>query len=439
MGTPIGGGSRAERHERYQEAFVIVGWSASAGDRPFAAILLGRRDRGKIRYAGRVDTGFSQADLASLPRRFKALARPEPTVEEDLPRTVTRGVQWLKPELVAEIAFSERGEDGIVRHGRFVGLIPERRGRVPNRERLPAFPAQTERGVAARLTHPDKVLYPQANLTKRDVADYLQVVADRMLPHLVNRPVSLLRCPDGQMSQCFFQRHVGAGMTEAFRRVVIADTGGKPAEYVYLADLQGVLAAAQFDVLEFHVWGVHVDLIDRPDRIVFDLDPDPTVGFPLVREAAERMRAALDTHGLASFAMLTGGKGVHVVVPIARRHDWPAVKQFAKAVAERFAAEAPDRFVATMSKAKRHGRIFIDYFRNDHAASAIAPYSPRARANAAVAWPVTWDELARTASADAISLMTARERLGEADPWQGYATTKQSLNTANLHALAVPD
>jgi len=288
-----------------------------------------------------------------------------------------------------------------------------------------------------RLTHPDKIMFPAHDVTKRDVALYLQAAAERMMPHVANRPLSLLRCPEGQAKQCFFQRHGGTGLPAAIRRVSITNKDGEAAEYLYITEADGLLAAAQYDVLEFHIWGAPVADVDRPDRIVFDLDPDPAVAFPVVREAASQVRAALDALGLQSFAMLTGGKGLHVVAPITRHHDWPVVKQFAKALAERFAAEAPDQYVATMRKARRKGRIFIDHFRNERTASAVAPYSPRARESAAIAWPVTWEELAKTASADAVSLSAATRRLAEPDPWHDYMTTKQRLTMAALRALDV--
>ncbi len=284
-----------------------------------------------------------------------------------------------------------------------------------------------------RLTHPDKILYPEPRLTKRDVALYLSAAADRMLPHLANRPLSLLRYPAGLGHQGFFQRHASPGMPASIRRLAIEGT----ADYVYVADQTGLVSAAQFDVLELHIWGVHVDDVERPDRVVFDFDPDSSVEFSAVRQAADQMRAALEALGLASFAMLTGGKGVHVVVPVIRQHPWPIVKAFAKALAERFAADQPERYVAAMSKARRKGRIFIDHFRNERTASAIAPYSPRARADAAVAWPVTWEELAMAKSANPVTLPVAIRRLADQDPWTGYAGVKQKLTAAVLRTLAI--
>jgi len=286
------------------------------------------------------------------------------------------------------------------------------------------------------LTHPEKELYP--GISKRAVAEYLDAAADRMLVHLKKRPVSLLRCPAGASGKCFFQRHIGSGLPDAIHRLDIPDNRGQHAEeYLTIDDRAGLLAAIQSDVLEYHIWGVHADNAEKPDRIVFDLDPDPAVPFAAVRDAAVHMRMALNGLGLVSFPLLSGGKGVHVVVPIARRHGWAVVKAFAGALANRFATEAPDRFVANMRKAKRTDRIFIDYFRNDRTASAICPYSPRAREGAPVAWPVTWDELAKAESANGITIATAARRLAEPDPWADYAGVRQALSAPALRALAV--
>jgi bifunctional non-homologous end joining protein LigD len=294
--------------------------------------------------------------------------------------------------------------------------------------------------AGVRLTHPDKVLFPQQGITKRDLAAYLDTVADRMLPHCADRLISLVRCPEGRSKKCFFQRHAGAGLPEQIQHLQVASKDGASEDYLYLTGKEGLVAAAQMGVLEFHIWGSRIDDVERPDRVVFDLDPDPSVDFTTVKAAAAGMRDALDALGLASFPLLTGGKGIHVVAPIQRRHEWPTVKGFTKALAERFAENEPDRYIATMSKAKRKGRIFIDYLRNERSATAIAPYSPRARDGAPVAWPVTWKALDGIDAANAANIVTvesARERLRAPDPWNDYADVKQSLTAAALRALGV--
>ena len=306
-------------------------------------------------------------------------------------------------------------------------------------EKVPRRKAEASDVVldGVRLTHPDKILFAQQGITKRDLADYLDAAAERMLPHCAGRLISLVRCPQGRGKKCFFQRHAGAGLGDAFRQLAVRTKDGGSDDYLYLNGTSGLIAAAQMGVLELHIWGSRIDDIERPDRIVFDLDPDPSVAFSAVKTAATAMRDALEGLGLRSFPLLTGGKGIHVVAPVLPRCEWPAVRGFAKALAERFAADAPDRFIATMSKAKRKGRIFIDYLRNDRSATAIAPYSPRAREGAPVAWPVTWAALDGIAAANAVTLVEARARLGELDPWDGYAAVRQELTPSALKTLGV--
>lgn len=282
---------------------------------------------------------------------------------------------------------------------------------------------------AVALTNPDRVLYPAMGLTKADLAAYYRAVADLMMPYIVDRPISLVRCPQGRQRKCFFQRHRVEGFSDLFRTVKVKETVGGQKGYLYISQPEGLIAGVQFGVLEFHIWGSTVADTERPDRLVFDLDPDPAVGFPEVRKAAFEMRGFLAELGLESFPMITGGKGIHVVAALNPVADWPLVKRFARSVAETMAGHAPDRYVANMAKARRKGRIFIDYLRNDRTASAIAPYSTRAKEGAPVAWPVTWDQLKRVASAAAVDVpkaMQAVKRM-KASPWQGYEESRRPV------------
>jgi bifunctional non-homologous end joining protein LigD len=290
--------------------------------------------------------------------------------------------------------------------------------------------------AGVRLTHPDKELYPDAHVAKRDLARYAEAIAPRMLPHIARRLLSLVRCPEGQGEPCFFQRHSLPGNLPAIHRFK-ADGKKATDAYLYIEDLQGLIALAQMGVLEIHIWGSRIDDIDRPDRMVFDLDPADDVAFADVKAAALRLRDLLAAMHLESLPMLTGGKGIHVVVPLQPRHGWDVVKGFAGALALRMAADQPDRFVATMSKAKRHGRIFIDYFRNDKAASAIAPYSTRARAGAPLAWPLSWRSLPRIEAANEVTLANHQRRRAGPDPWAGYAKIRQTLQPSVLRALDI--
>jgi bifunctional non-homologous end joining protein LigD len=290
--------------------------------------------------------------------------------------------------------------------------------------------------AGVRLTHPDKQLYPDEHVAKRDLALYYQTVAKRMLPHVARRLLSVVRCPEGRDEPCFFQRHPIPGSLAAIRRFKRQDKKGEP-DYIYIEDLRGLVSLAQMGVLEIHIWGSHVDDIDRPDRMVFDLDPAEDVPFAAVKAAALQLRDVLDAARLKSFALLSGGKGVHVVVPLRPRHGWDVVKGFAGALAQRLAAEEPGRYVATMAKAKRKGRIFIDVFRNDKSATAIAPYSTRSRSGAPLAWPLGWAALPRAESAHIVTLANFRRRLAAPDPWPAYARTDQTLEPAALRALGI--
>jgi bifunctional non-homologous end joining protein LigD len=275
--------------------------------------------------------------------------------------------------------------------------------------------ADTGTVAGVRLTHPDKVLYRAQGITKQDLADYYLAAADRMLPHVAKRPLTLVRCPAGSERKCFYQRHAGAGVPDELGEIPIA---GFAEPYLYIKDTPGLIALAQMGVLEIHPWGARIDRTDRPDRIVFDLDPGEGLDFAAVTAAALEVRARLEAQGLAAFAKTTGGKGMHVVVPIARRHTWPAVKAFAKATAEAMAADAPQRYLTRIAKAERKGRIFIDYLRNDPTSTAIGPYSTRARAGAPVAMPLAWDEVTPDLDPTDFTMASVPRRIARMpDPW----------------------
>jgi len=426
-----------------QQEFVVVGWTKSdKQDRAFSSLLLAVHEDGKLRFAGKVGAGFSDRTLSDLSKRFAKLKAAKPPVQADLPPAERRKIVWLKPTLVAEVEFAEFTSDGSVRHARFLGLREDKMAKdVKREEAAPADKAKpkpkkgSDAVAGIRITHPERVLYEEPRVTKLDLARYLEAAAPRMLEHLGDRLVSLVRCPEGPAATCFFQRHRGAGLSEAIGSVPVEEEKGKSEDYLHIDSVEGLAAAAQMGVIEFHIWGSRVDRIEQPDRLVFDLDPAPDVAYATVVEAAHEMKAVLEALELQSFPMITGGKGIHVVVPIVRQHAWPTIKAFTGAVAHRLAEAHSDRYVAVMTKAKRKGRIFIDYLRNGRTATAICPFSPRARAGAPVAWPVTWPALARQSGANAVDIPTAMKRLGEPDPWKGYATLKQRLTKAALKAV----
>jgi DNA ligase D len=281
-----------------------------------------------------------------------------------------------------------------------------------------------------RLSSPDKVLYPEQGITKRALAEYYLAVSDRMLPHIENRPLTLVRCPTGQQKNCFYQRHAGSGVPPEIGQFVVPGFEHSGA-YLYVKDAPGLVALVQMGVLEMHPWGVRIDRPDRPDRVIFDLDPGEGLGFDDVVGAALEVRDRLRDLGTTSFVKTTGGKGLHVVVPLERRYEWKAVKGFAKAFAQAMAEAEPERYLTKAAIAERTGKIFIDYLRNDATATAVAPYSTRARAGAPVATPLDWSEVKAGLDPKRLNVNTIPDRLRESEePWQDIAKSAQRLPAA---------
>jgi bifunctional non-homologous end joining protein LigD len=289
-----------------------------------------------------------------------------------------------------------------------------------------------------RLSSPGKILYDEQGITKLELAEYYRAVAHWMLPHVADRPLTLIRCPQGQEKYCFVQRRVGEAFPSYIHRVTVEVEGEKgEAVHIAVGSLRGVLYLVQIGVLEIHTWGSRRDRLDRPDRMIFDLDPDPSLPFEAVIDAALRIRARLAGLGLESFVKTTGGKGLHVVVPLTRGASWDQVHDFSRALAEEMVSAEPSRYLAESSKAGRTGKIFIDYLRNAYSATAIAPYSTRARAGAPVSTPLTWAEVEAGVAPGDFTVLTVPDRLKKLkrDPWQAYATTRQSLTKSVRAAL----
>ena len=351
---------------------------------------------------------FDAETRKALWRELNALRRPSPPFVST-PAATRRGAIWVEPRLVAEIAFANWTRDGILRHPSFQGLrtdkpakaiVKEKAKPVAKASKAPA-PSAKSRGpdtvAGVVLTHPDRVLYPDVGLTKHDLAEYYAAVAEAMLPHLAGRPLSLVRCPEGAAAKCFYQKHPGHSAPKALRRIKIKESAGTH-EYVVADDVGALVALVQMGVLEIHPWGSREDHLEKPDRIIFDFDPAPDVSWHASGRGRRGHARRLGSLGLESFLNTTGGKGLHVVAPIAPRDEWPDVKAFTKAVAVAAERDAPRDYTTVMSKAERRGRIFIDYLRNDRGATAIAPYSTRARAGATVATPLPWSALKPTSS-----------------------------------------
>jgi bifunctional non-homologous end joining protein LigD len=423
------------------QEFIIIGYSKSdKKGRPFASLLLGYYDADdRLTYAGRVGTGYSEETLATLGPKLRELRLPRRPDIKDLQHR--SDAVYVKPELVAQISFIGWTADRVVRHAVFQGLRedkPARQVRTEEKRMAQAPDADGAVRVAGvRLTSPDKVLYADEGITKREVAEYYLRVADRMMPYIEDRLISLVRCPQGAETTCFFQRHASAGFPEQFKGLRIKENNSDDEEeYIYMEDAAGLVASAQIGVLELHIWGSRIGNVERADRIVFDLDPDEGLRFADLKNAALEVRDMLEAIGLKSFVMATGGKGLHIVCPITPKYEWPEVKAFCRAIAETLASQHPDRYTANIRKASRKGRIFVDYLRNDRTSTAICPYSTRNKPGGTIAVPLTWDALNSLKSAHPISLRdgAAIDRLLAEDPWAGYPKVKQSLPLDTLLA-----
>jgi bifunctional non-homologous end joining protein LigD len=439
-----------------RQEFVIGGFTdpktARAG---IGALAIGYYKDGKFHYAGRVGTGFSQMVSQALAKQLRKLAQSE-SAFVDIPREARRSVHWVKPSLVCEVEFLAWTRDGVLRHPSFQGLRedkpavevkrespmkPDRAGAATSRTAKLSAPTKktsTENAVAGvTITHPDRVVFPADGITKLQLAEYYGAIAKFILPHLVDRPLSLLRCPGGIGGECFFQKHFATGV-KSLPRIAITEKSGT-SEYLMIRNERDLILLIQEGVIEIHPWGARGDDPDKPDQLIFDLDPAPDLEFAAVVEAALAMRSHLDTIGLRSFAKTTGGKGLHVVVPLRRGIEWKALKEFALAVGENFVTADPARFTVNSRKAMRARKIFIDYLRNDRGSTAVAPYVVRARPGAPVALPLDWKEITPALRPDKFTLATvpALLRARKRDPWADIAKLRQTITPAMRRAIGM--
>jgi bifunctional non-homologous end joining protein LigD len=432
-----------------RQELVVGGFSEPSGSRNrFGALLIGAYDDArKLRYRGKVGTGFSERALVEIHARLAPLEQASPAFVDPPRGADARGVHWIRPKLVAEVAFTELTSDGMLRHPRFIALRDDKppeevalqRPRAAERRPKPAAQRTTPRTPSKlRLTSPDRVLYPNDGITKRELAEYYAAVADQVLPHVVDRPLTLVRCPEGHEKECFYQKHISQGMPGVIRQVPIEEDR-KLEHYMAIDDLEGLLALVQFGALELHVSGARTGDPNRPDRLVFDLDPDPALAWARVEEGAISVRERLAKLGLQTWVKTTGGKGLHVVCPIAPTLDFDLAKAFCKAIADDMVAREPRKYVATVSKARRTGKIFLDYLRNASAATAVAAFSTRARTGAPVSTPLGWDELASGVRSDHFTVRNLPQRLAalRRDPWHGFAECRQKVDHSALRELGV--
>ena len=457
-----------------RQEFVIVGWQKSDKRRGFRSLHLAVNQGKALHYVGKVGTGFDNATIEALSERMAELTVDAPPL--DVPKAMLRGSSWIKPSLVAEVAYAEFTAEGVLRHASFIGLREDKRAREvvlevasatkkdPSVSRdaaatSPEVEGRRKKAVAGgrkappsalraatspplrgredlrtaadfdlRLTSSERVVFPEDGLTKGALADYYAAVADLLLVDLASRPMTLIRCPQGRAKNCFFQKHDSGSMGKHVHRVPITTTSATE-DYLYVDEALGLLECVQMNTIEFHGWGSRIDPLEAPDRLVFDLDPDEGLGFDRVRMAAVRLRDLLADLGLETFPLLSGGKGIHVVAPLDQSAQWPEVKSFAERFSRAIAEAEPETFTANIRKNQRKGRIFLDWLRNQRGSTAVMPYSARARAGAPVAAPVTWEELGGIETAARYSIRDAAVLIERASSaaLRGWGRSKQVL------------
>jgi len=414
-----------------RQEFVIGGYSGSnASPGGLRSLLVGYFKDQRLIYAGKVGTGFSVRQRSTLKKQLDD-ERQTTAPFDNPPRG--KDLHWSQPRLVAEIAFSEWTQERVLRHPVFKGLREDKPAGQVVLESQAAAPSRAERSRPAskkstaldiagvRLTHPDRVLYPEFGLTKEKLARFYERIADWILPHIRHRPLTIVRCPQGSTEECFYQKHFKETLPEQLKAVRISE-GRQERNYIYIEDLPGLIALVQISVLELHPWGSRIEHLENPDTLVFDLDPDPELEWEYVVQTAWHLRGILQGFGLSSYVKTSGGKGLHVQVPVAATATWDEAKRFAQKIAVGMAAAQPRRYTANVRKAQRKGKIYIDYLRNARGATSVAPYSTRARPGAPVSMPLHWEELSMRTGPDAFTVENVAERLERLkdDPWQDY-------------------
>jgi bifunctional non-homologous end joining protein LigD len=452
----------------HTQEFVIGGFTLPSkgrtGTHAIGSLLLGYYQGKDLIYAGRTGTGFTQkthgvirTQLESLRRDTNPFHNPPAEVRRDHPL-------WVTPKLVAQVNFATWTADNLVRQASFQGLREDKAAAEvtrevaapqPRRSRSAAHnvskpiaaktapaeakPAKSTEHAPVRLTHPDKILDAPSGLTKQLLADYYWAVASEMLPHIIGRPLSLVRCPEGSEKPCFYQKHATHTLPPGIGSIDVPDKKtGKPEPYITLSTPEALAGLAQMGVLEVHPWGSHNGDLEHPDRLIIDLDPDAAISWETLTASAAEVRKLLKKFDLESFLKLTGGKGLHVVVPIEPEYDWSVIKQFAHAFVLEMEKQNPTLYLTKMTKAARKDRIYLDYLRNERGATAVAAFSPRARAGATVSLPLGWSDLKLTErpAFHAAQFSEWRQRLSH-DPWKALPQTKQRLTKETLTDLKI--
>ncbi len=425
-----------------RQEFVIGGYTLSdKKTNGVSSLLLGVYEDEELVYAGRAGTGMSEADMQMLEGKFKNLKRPDPPFKLAPESRPKEEITWLEPELVAEIKFAEWTKENLLRQASFKGLRADKapgdikREKAQEEAQPQSAGKEEEKPMEAntssiiiegiKITNPDKVIFDDPVTTKEDVIRYYEKVSERMLPYVNRRILSIVRCPRGISQTCFYKKHPGPG-SKGVVTIPITTGGGETDDYFYIEDISGLISEAQMGTLEFHTWGSRADELERPDMMVFDLDPDEGMDLSRVRQGARDIKSMLAELSLDSYLKTSGGKGYHVVVPLRPSVSWDTFHDFAKRVAEVMEQKWPDRYTSNVRKAKRTDKIFIDWIRNGRGATSIAPYSIRARKGARVSMPITWEEL-DTVAPDGISMADALVRIGGSDPWIDFFRNDQML------------
>lgn len=401
-----------------RQEFVIGGYTEASGGRSgFGALLLGLYEHGQFKYVGRVGTGFDQFSLRVIKKVLSALEIPKSPFHIKSPKA--QGIHWVKPIKVAEVSFAQWTEEGLLRTPVFMGMREDKEALGIMREK-----AQTLKNISS----PEKILFRKEKITKQEIADYYAEIAPHMLPYIQDRPLSLVRCPEGSEGSCFYQKHISGKIPESFDLFPIPEGSGV-GNYLSINSSQGLRELVQLNAFELHAWNCHRQNIMFPDQILMDFDPGPGVPWKEVVSAAMELKELLEELGLQSFVKLTGGKGLHVHIPVAQIYDWDQIKNFSQTLALQMVSMNPKKYTANMSRQLRRGKIFIDYLRNGFGATAVVPYSLRAKPMSAVALPLEWNELRKTKSAQDYTLKRALRKIKrrKTDPWKGMSKLQQQI------------
>jgi bifunctional non-homologous end joining protein LigD len=433
-----------------RQEFVIGGFALSAKRmRGISSLLLGVYEDNELIYVGRAGTGFSESDMKDLENRFIDLKRAEPPFKSAPRAKANEVITWLEPELIAEIKYTEWTKDNLLRHASFKGLRTDKKPRDIKMEKAKEesrelqnpteINSDTNSSISSstdsnsiivdgiKITNPQKVIFDDPEITKADVAHYYSQVAERMLPYVQHRILSVVRCPKGISQPCFYKKHP-VSEQQGIAKMLISNSDGETEDYFYIENKSGLISEAQMGTLEFHIWGSRVEQLEKPDMMVFDLDPDEGMDLDRVRQGARDIKSILTELSLNSYLKTSGGKGYHVVLPLKPSVSWDAFYDFAKGVAEVMVQKWPDRYTSNVRKAKRAGKIFVDWMRNGRGATSIAPYSIRARKGASVSMPIAWDEL-DTIAPDGIKMNDSLLRVRGDDPWKDIFQNNQLLKS----------